>query len=65
MFYKMNIDKFNINKSLPDLMSEYSRIYHLATARTKTFQDNKDNYYWKRLQDLEMIIELKKRSEFK
>lgn len=65
MFYKVNINKYNLDLSLPKLMAEYSRVYHLAKNRTKTFQDHKDNYYWKRLNDLEILIELKKNQENK
>jgi hypothetical protein len=64
MYYKLNIDKKNLNMSLLDLYHEYDRVYKLASARTKAFGDNYDNYYWSRLTDLNIIIELKKGREF-
>lgn len=65
MHYKLNIDRYNVDMNMDYLELEHSRVLKLAIARTKTFNDHGNNYYWKRLQDLDWIIEIKKSLETK
>ncbi len=65
MYYKINLDRYNVNMELKYLIAEHSRVLDLAEARTRTFKDHKNNYYWKRLEDIEWLIELKQRNELK
>jgi hypothetical protein len=65
MFYKLNINKKNLSLSLETLQKEHNRVLLLAKTRTKTFKDQYNNYYWSRLQDLNLLIQLKSREDKK
>lgn len=45
--------------TLSELITYRNKMLIRARARTKTFQDNTKNYYWKRLNEIDTLLKSK------
>ncbi len=43
--------------TIPELISYRNKMLTRARARTRSFEDNNDNYYWTRIKEIDSVLE--------